>query len=132
MDENAAGIAVLLAVVVVYAAAARRLDRVSVTSAIVFTVAGLALGSTGLDVLPATLSLDAETTKLLAESALVVLLFADASTVNARAAAGDVALVGRLLGIGLPVAVAVGALVAAPVLPELSWAACVLLAAMLA
>lgn len=132
MDENAAGLAVLLAVVVVYAAAARRLDRVSVTSAIVFTAAGLALGGQGLDVLPTTLSLDAETTKLLAESALVVLLFADASTVNARAAAGDVALVGRLLGVGLPLAVAAGALVAAPVLPELSWAACVLLAAMLA
>ncbi|HTI34454.1 MAG TPA: cation:proton antiporter [Miltoncostaea sp.] len=132
MDENAAGLAVLLAVVVVYAAAARRLDRVSVTSAIVFTVAGLALGSTGLDVLPATLSLDAETTKLLAESALVVLLFADASTVDARAAAGDAALVGRLLGIGLPLAVGIGALLAAPILPELSVAACVLLAAMLA
>ncbi|HMN99710.1 MAG TPA: cation:proton antiporter [Miltoncostaeaceae bacterium] len=132
MDENAAGLAVLLVVVVVYSAAARRLDRLSVTSAIVFTAAGLALGTEGLDILPLSLSLDAETTKLLAESALVVLLFADASTVDARAAGGDAALVGRLLGIGLPLAVGIGALLAAPLLPELSWAACALLAAMLA
>jgi NhaP-type Na+/H+ or K+/H+ antiporter len=130
MEEKAAGLAALLVIVVAYAAAARRLDRVSVTSAIVFTVTGLALGSEGLDVLP--LELDAEGTKLLAEAALVVLLFADASTVDARAARGDAALVGRLLAVGLPLTVVVGALAAAPVLPDLDWAACALLAAVLA
>ncbi len=62
MNEDAARLALLLTLVVAYSAAARRLDRLSVTSAIVFTAAGLALGSKGLDVLP--LSLDAETTRL--------------------------------------------------------------------
>jgi len=130
MNEAAGGIAVLLIVFVGYAAIARRLDRFSVTSAIVFTIAGILLGTKGLDILP--LSLGAESTKLLAEGALAVLLFADASTIDVHEAGGDAGLVGRLLLIGLPLTIVAGALAAAGLLPELSWAACVLLAAVLA
>ncbi len=130
MDENAAGIAVLLVVFVLYAAAARRLDRLSVTSAIVFTTAGVVLGGEALDILP--LSIGTESTKLLAESALAVLLFADASSVDARAARDDAPLAARLLFIGLPLAIVAGAVVAAPLLPDLTWPACILLAAVLA
>ena len=130
MQEDAAGLAVLLVVLVAYAASARRLDRVSLTSAIVFTLTGLFLGAEFLDILPLTLS--AESTKLLAEGTLAVLLFADASTIDARGARHDAGLVGRLLVIGLPLAVVIGSLVAAPLLPALTWSACVLLAAILA
>jgi len=130
MNHNAEGIAALLVVFVAYAATARRLDRFSVTPAIVFTVAGVVLGTECLGALP--FSLGAESTKLLAEAALAVLLFADASTVDARAARDDARLVTRLLAIGLPLAVAFGALTAAPLLSGLSWAACLLLAAVLA
>jgi NhaP-type Na+/H+ or K+/H+ antiporter len=130
MDEEAAGLAVLLVVFVLYAVVARRLDRLSVTSAIVFTTTGLVLGAEVLDILP--LSLGAESTKLLAESALAVLLFADASSVDARAARDDAGLVARLLLIGLPLTVVAGALVAAPLLPDLTWPACILVAAVLA
>jgi NhaP-type Na+/H+ or K+/H+ antiporter len=130
VNEAAAGLAGLLLVFVLYATVARRLDRVSVTSAIVFTVAGILLGTEGLDILP--LSLGAESTKLLAESALAVLLFADASTVDVREARRDAGLIGRLLLIGLPLAIVAGTLAAAGLLPEMSWAACVLLAAVLA
>lgn len=129
MDEAAAGLAAVLVVLVAYAAGARRLDRLSVTSALVFTVAGIALGTEGLDILP--LSLGAESTKLIAESTLAVLLFADAATVDARAALNDAGLIVRLLFIGLPLGVVAGALAAAGVLPDLSWAACLLLAAVL-
>ncbi len=130
MDQDAAGLAILLVVFVLYAAAARRLDRLSVTSAIVFTAAGVVLGGEALDVLP--LSIGTEATKLLAESALAVLLFADASSVDARAARNDAGLVARLLLVGLPLTVVAGAVVAAPLLPDLTWPACLLLAAVLA
>ncbi len=130
MNEAAAGLAVLLLVFVLYATVARRLDHFSVTSAIVFTIAGITLGTEGLDILP--LSLGAESTKLLAESALAVLLFADASTVDVRGARRDAGLIARLLLIGLPLAIVAGTLAASGLLPELSWAACVLLATVLA
>ena len=78
------GVALLAGLIALYAALARRLDRLSVTAAIVFTAAGIVLGVRALDVLP--LSLNAESTKLLAELTLGVLLFADAATVDARAA----------------------------------------------
>ena len=130
MNADAAGLAVLLLVFVLYAAVAGRLDRLSVTSAIVFTTAGVVLGAEVLDVLP--LTIGAESTKLLAESALAVLLFADASTVDVRAAREDAGLAARMLFVGLPLAIVAGTVVAAPLLPDLTLPACVLLAAVLA
>ena len=75
---------VMAGLVVLYAALARRLDRWSITSAILFTAAGLVCGARALDVLP--LALNAESTKLLAELTLAVLLFADAATIDAGVA----------------------------------------------
>ncbi len=130
MNEDALGLAVLLLLFVGYAAVARRLDRFSVTSAIVFTGAGVVLGAEMLDILP--LSFGEESTKLLAESTLAVLLFADASTVNVRAARDDAGLIGRMLLIGLPLTIAAGALVATTLLTDLDGTECLLLAAVLA
>ena len=55
MNGDVAGIALVLGLIALYAASARRLDRLSVTGAMVFTVAGLLLGAEMLDVLPATI-----------------------------------------------------------------------------
>lgn len=124
------GVALLAGLIALYAALARRLDRWSITAAIVFTAAGIAFGARGIDVLP--LSLDAESTKLLAELTLAVLLFADASTIDARAARRGAALTTRLLLVGLPLTIVLGTVAGALLFPSAGWAVAALLATILA
>jgi sodium/hydrogen antiporter len=128
--HDAGGIAVVLALVAVYAAGARKLDRMSVTGAMVFTVAGLLLGAEVLDILPATI--ETESVKLLAEVTLAVILFSDASAVDVRAMRDDSGLVARMLGIALPLMVVIGAVAAWLLFPDLGWAGAALLAAVVA
>lgn len=130
MQADAAGLTVLVVLICLYAAAARPLARWSITGAMVFTAAGIALGGEGLGWLP--LDVDAEVTKLLTEATLALLLFSDAATVDARAVSEDRALVGRMLGVGLPLAIVGGALLGWWLLPELGWAGAALLAAVVA
>jgi len=122
--------AIFAALVVGYAAVARRLDAWSVTPALAFVAAGAILGPTGFDALP--LSIDAESTKLLAELALAVLLFGDATTIDPRGAEHDAPLTARLLLIGLPLTILIGAVVGALVLAGVSWTEAALLGAILA
>jgi sodium/hydrogen antiporter len=124
------GVALLAGLIALYAALARRLDRWSITAAIVFTAAGVFLGVRALDVLP--LALNAESTKLLAELTLGVLLFADAATVDARAARRGAALTARLLLVGLPLTIVLGTIVGALLFPSAGWAVAALLATILA
>lgn len=123
-------VAILAALVCVYAMSARRLDRWSITPAIVFTAAGAILGPNMLDVLSTTPG--AEPTKVVAEVTLAVILFSDATTVDPRAARSDAGLITRLLAVGLPLTIAAGAAVAAVVLGGVSWAEAALLGAILA
>lgn len=130
MGGDAAGIAVLLALIGLYAALARPLARLSITGALIFTAAGIALGDEGLGILP--VGLDTESTKLLTEVTLALLLFADASSVDVRAVREDSGLIARMLGIGLPLTVVGGAVLAWALLPGLGWAGAALLAAVVA
>ena len=123
-------VAIVAGLIVAYAAVARRLDAWSVTPAIAFVAAGALLGPTGLDALP--LSVDTETTKTLAEFALAVLLFGDATTVDPRGAEHDSTLTARLLLIGLPLTIMIGAVVGGLVLAGVSWTEAALLGAILA
>jgi NhaP-type Na+/H+ or K+/H+ antiporter len=61
-----------------------------------------------------------------------MLLFADAATVPLRDVRGDIGLPGRLLGIGLPLTMILGALLAKAMFPEVSWAGAALVACILA
>ncbi len=88
------------------------------------------LGAGFLDVLPANPT--TETIRLVAELTLALILFADASTVNLRQARSDVGLPLRLLGIGLPLTIALGAVAAHLLLPSLSWPQAGLVGAILA
>jgi sodium/hydrogen antiporter len=123
-------VAILAGLIVAYAAIARRLDAWSVTPAIVFVAAGAVLGPTGFDVLH--LSVGAESTKALAEVALAVLLFGDATTIDPRGAEQDAPLTARLLLIGLPLTILIGAVVGGLVLAGVSWTEAALLGAILA
>jgi len=67
-----------------------------------------------------------------AEIALVVVLFVDASQIDLARLRSERALPARLLGVGLPLTIALGALVARLVLPETSWWEAGLIASILA
>lgn len=112
-----------------FAAFTRQLERLSVSSAIFFTttglVAGPALGLLDIDI-------GSEQIKLLAELTLTLVLFADASRISLRALRTEFRVPVRLLGVGLPLTIAAGALVGVAVLPQLSLGEALVLAVMLA
>jgi NhaP-type Na+/H+ or K+/H+ antiporter len=123
------GTAVALGAVLVYAVVAGRLDRWSITAPLVLVVVGAVLGDSAFGVLHVTA--DAESVKVVAELTLALLLFADASTIRLRDAEEDLSLPGRLLGIGLPLTIALGA-VTAHLLFAVSWAKAALIGSLLA
>jgi NhaP-type Na+/H+ or K+/H+ antiporter len=124
------GATALVAVFVVYGVIASRLERSLITAPIFFVVTGVVLGPSGAGVLPS--GLDSETTLLITELTLGVLLFADAATVRLREVEGDARLPVRLLFVGLPLTIGLGTLAAGLLFPEAGWAAAALIASILA
>jgi NhaP-type Na+/H+ or K+/H+ antiporter len=123
------GATALVAVFVAYGLIASRLDRWLITASIFFVATGLVLGPSGVGVLP---GLESETTLLITELTLGVLLFADAATVRLREVEGDSRLPIRLLLVGLPLTIALGTVAAKLLFPEAGWAAAALMASILA
>jgi sodium/hydrogen antiporter len=123
------GATALVAVFVAYGLFASRLERSLITAPIFFVVTGLVLGPSGVGLLP---GLESETTLVITELTLGVLLFADAATVRLREVEGDARLPVRLLLVGLPLTIALGTLAARLLFPEAGWAAAALLASILA
>ena len=113
-----------------FAAIAGRVDRTPITPAIVFVGIGLLAGPEALGLVD--LSSYGEPVKLLAEATLTVVLFADASRIDLRALRREVAVPARLLGIGLPLTIVAGLVVAIALLAELAWPEALLLAVILA
>ncbi|MFI6010149.1 cation:proton antiporter [Streptomyces sp. NPDC051243] len=112
-----AGVAVA-GVTAAYALGSRRLAATPVSSAIVFTGCGILIGPAVLDLTD--LKHDGAFITPLLEAALTLVLFTDAMTVRRRDLATDGFLPGRLLGIGLPLSIAAGWLLAWPLLPGLT------------
>lgn len=126
-------LAVFGVLIVLYGVVSRRLEGTVVTGPMVFAAAGLAVGaldgSIGVEIEEASAGrhLDvAETARHVAEIALVLLLFTDAARIDTRALRGSRSLPRRLLGIGLPLTIVLGSLVALGLLSgELEvWEAC--------
>jgi NhaP-type Na+/H+ or K+/H+ antiporter len=112
------------------AAVSRRLEGSPVTPAMVFVAFGLLAGPKMLDGID--LSSTGATVRTLAEATLALVLFADASRIDLGALRRTVDVPVRLLGIGLPLTIALGAVAAAGVLGELSVEEAVILAVVLA
>lgn len=123
------GGAIALGALLLYAVVAGRLERWSITAPMVLVTVGAVLGESALGAVHITTS--AESIKVLAELTLAVLLFVDASAIGLRDAEGDAALPGRLLGIGLPLTIALGTVVAHLVFP-ISWADAAVIGSLLA
>lgn len=124
------GLTVLAVVVVAYSLVASKLDRWWISGPVVFVGAGAILGPAVLDVVPLTLTNEAVLT--VTELTLALLLFSDASTVRLGEVEGDAGPPSRLLFIGLPLTILLGALLAHLVFPGIPWAAAALIATILA
>src|SRR5580765_7796409 len=112
-------IAVFILLVFVYSLLSRRLERTVITAPIVFTTAGLLLGF----VVPIAneFELDRSTFLWLAEVGLVLVLFTDAMGVDLRVLRSNESLPARLLGIGMPLTVLLGAVAGVIIFPQLSF-----------
>src|SRR5450755_1180462 len=102
--------AIVAAVVFVWGTLSARLERYDVTAPIIFVVAGLLL--THGPLAPLGFAPSRELVKALAEITLVLVLFSDASRVRLRDLRADLGLCLRLLGIGLPLTIGLGTLLA--------------------
>ncbi len=123
-------LAVVALTLLAFAAISGRIAGTPITAPMVFTAVGLLFGSEALGLVE--LAPAGETVKLLAEATLAMVLFADASRIDLRALRGEVSVPARLLGIGLPLTLLVGFVLALVVFPELLWAEALLLAVILA
>ncbi|ADB49042.1 cation:proton antiporter [Conexibacter woesei] len=112
------------------AAVSRRLSGTPVTPAMVFVAVGLLVGPKVLD------GIDVESSsgsvRTLAEATLALVLFCDASRIDLRMLRREVGVPLRLLGIGLPLTIALGAVAAAVLLDRLTIEEAVILAIVLA
>ena len=108
----------------------RRLAATPVSGPMLLVAAGLACGPVGLDLLDITR--DAEAVQLLFEAALVAVLFTDAAGVRWSELRREDALPLRLLGVGLPLTMAAGAVGAWLLLPGFTGWELALLAVVLA
>ena len=100
-----------------YGVLSRRLSTTLVSGPLVFVAAGLAIGPLGLGLVQEKEGL--EPVRALLEGALAVVLFTDASAIRGRELRRERFLPLRLLAVGLPLTMALGWLVAWPLLPGL-------------
>lgn len=112
------------------AAVSRRLSGTPVTPAMLFVAFGLLVGPEVLDELdPASSS---ATVRTLAEATLALVLFCDASRIDLSHLRLEVGVPARLLGIGLPLTIALGTVAAAVIFGQLSIEEAVILSIVLA
>jgi NhaP-type Na+/H+ or K+/H+ antiporter len=123
---EAIDLTILAAAGMVYAVASARLGRTILTPAIFFLSTGLLLGDAGLGWF--TIQASGAGLRLIAETTLALVLFADASRINLRLLEREIAVPARLLGIGLPLTILAGIGVALLALPGLSVVEAALLA----
>jgi NhaP-type Na+/H+ or K+/H+ antiporter len=123
-------LAIVAAAVLVVAGVSRRLTDTPVTPAMVFVLIGILVGPLVLDdVAPSATGAQVRT---LAEATLSVVLFADASRIKLRALRHEFSVPLRLLGIGLPLTIGLGTLLAAALFAHLHTVEALVLAIVLA
>lgn len=123
-------VVVVLCAILLWVVVSRRLSRMSVTAPILLMVLGLLFGAGGDPLLE--VDLNAEPLKLLVEVTLALVLFCDASGVGLGFFRTSWQQPARLLGIGLPLTVALGWALGMPLLAGLSWAVVAVIASTLA
>ncbi len=120
---------VALALIAV-AAVSKRLSGSPITPAMVFVSIGLLVGPRVLDEI--NIASTSSTERALAEATLALVLFSDASSIDLGALRRGASVPLRLLGIGLPLTIALGALAAAVIFGELTFWEAVIVGVVLA
>ena len=123
-------LAIVALVLLGVAAISRLLSGTPVTPAMVFVAIGLLVGPEVLDVID--IKSSSATVQTLAEATLALVLFCDASRIDLGQLRHAVGVPVRLLGIGLPLTIALGAVAAAVIFDQLTAAEAVILAVVLA
>ncbi len=123
-------VAIIAAVILLYALVSERLANWSVSGPLVFVVAGIVLGPSALDIVGGDFGEGG--VELLAEATLVLILFVDATRIDLRVLRKQLAIPARMLGIGLPLTVAAGAVIGSALLSDLTLLEAALVAAVLA
>ena len=118
-------LAILALTLIGVAAVSKRLTDSPITPAIMFVSIGLLVGPRVLDGID--ISSTSSTVRALAEATLALVLFSDASRIDLGELRREISLPVRLLGIGLPLTIAFGALAAAVIFGQLTfWEAAIL------
>jgi len=118
-------IAIFIILIFIFTLVSKRIETTILTAPIIFTVAGL--GVYHLSPRLADLEIHNHTILLIAELTLALLLFTDATRIDQKKLLREVTLPGRLLGIGMPMTILAGALVAILLFDDFSiWEAALL------
>ena len=123
-------LAIVAATLLGVAGVSRRLTDTSFTPAMAFVLIGLLVGPLIIDQVD--LAPTSATLRTFAEATLAVVLFADASRIKLRVLEREYAVPLRLLAVGLPLTIVVGAVLAAMIFAHLNGAEAVVLAVLLA
>ena len=127
---NEATLIALALVLFAWAVLAKRIESFNISGPLFLTLGGFLLANPSWGIV--SVNLNSTTVHRLAEITLALLLFADASTVPVASARRDLPLTARLLGIGLPLSIVAGTLIALVLFPSLPFALAGLIAASLA
>ena len=123
-------LAIVALALLAVAAVSRRLSGTPVTPAMVFVTIGLLVGPQVLDGID--LESSSSIVRTLAEATLALVLFADASRIDLRELRREVGVPLRLLGFGLPLTIALGALAAAAIFGQMTLGEALILGVVLA
>ena len=123
-------LALIAAALLLVAGVSRRLTDTPFTPAMAFVLIGVLVGPLIID--EVTVAPTSAAVRTLAEATLAVVLFADASRIKMHALRREYAVPLRLLAIGLPLTIAVGAVLAAGMFAHLNAAEALVLAVLLA
>jgi len=124
------GLIIFTMALFVYSLLSHRIEGSIVTAPMIFVGIGLLVSPEGLNFLSA--GADNEILLAFAEIALVLILFSDAARIDFRTLKGNRNIPSRLLGIGLPLTIFLGAVVAILMFTDISLAEAALIGAILA
>ena len=124
------GLIIFTMALFVYSLVSHRIEGSVITAPMIFVGIGLLVSPEGLNFLSA--GADNEILLAFAEIALVLILFSDAARIDFRTLKGNRNIPSRLLGVGLPLTIFLGAVVAILMFTDISLAEAALIGAILA
>jgi sodium/hydrogen antiporter len=123
-------LAIVALALIAVAAVSKRLYGTPITPAILFVSIGLLVGPEALDTVD--ISSTSATVRALAEATLALVLFSDASRIDLRSLRREISVPLRLLGVGLPLTIGLGAVTAALIFDQITAGEALILAVILA